>query len=121
MEERSGDAFAFDELLTVVGRKLLPGEMAPDFSLDYLDLVDMTVQSVGLADIEGDMRLFNVVNSLARPVCHYITAQWEKLRTDLSPSVSMYTISMDSPEAQAHWQSMEGILHQALSAHRSAQ
>ena len=121
MEERIGDAFAFDELLTVIGRKLLPGEIVPDLSLDYLDLADMTIQSVGLADIEGDMRLFNVVNSLVRPVCHHITAQWEKLRTDLSPGVCIYTISMDSPEAQAHWQSMEGILHQTLSAHRSEQ
>jgi thioredoxin-dependent peroxiredoxin len=121
MEERIGDAFAFDELLTVSGRKLLPGEIVPDFSLDYLDLVDMTVQSVLLADVVGSIRLFNVVNSLARPVCHHITVQWEKLRTDLAPSVCIYTISMDSPEAQAHWQSIEGILHQTLSAHRSAQ
>jgi thioredoxin-dependent peroxiredoxin len=121
MEERIGDAFAFDELLTVIGRKLLPGEIVPDLSLDYLDLADMTIQSIGLADIEGDMRLFNVVNSLVRPVCHHITAQWEKLRTDLSPGVCIYTISIDSPEAQAHWQSMEGILHQTLSAYRSEQ
>ena len=121
MQERSGDAFAFDEFLTAVGRKLLPGEIAPDFSLDYLDLTDMTVQSAGLADIEGSMRLFNVVNSLARPVCHHTTVQWEKLRTNLPPDAYVYTVSMDSPDAQAHWQSIEGILHQTLSAHRSQQ
>ena len=34
MEERTGEAFAFDERLTVVGSKLLPGEAAPDFLLE---------------------------------------------------------------------------------------
>jgi len=121
MEERIGDAFALDELLTVVGRKLLPGEIAPDFSLEYLDLADMTIQSAGLANIEWSMRLFNVVNSLVRPVCHHITRQWEKLYTDLPPGTCIYTISMDPPDVQAHWQSSQGILHQTLSAHRSEQ
>ena len=121
MEERIGEAFAFDELLTVIGRKLLPGEIAPDFSLDYLDLVDMTVQSVLLADVVGSIRLFNVVNSLARPVCQHVTRQWEELHTNLSQSVCIYTVSMDPPDIQAHWQSAERILHQALSSHRSEQ
>jgi len=121
MEERIGEAFAFNELLTVVGRKLLPGETAPDFSLDYLDLAEMTVQSARLADVVGNIRLFNVVNSLARPVCHRVTQHWEKLQADLPASVCVYTISVDSPDDQAHWQSTEGILHQTLSTHRSEQ
>ena len=121
MEERIGQAFAFDELLTVVGRKLLPGEAAPGFSLDYLDLADLTVQSIELADIEGSMRLFNVVNSLARSFCQRVTVQWEKLRSDLPSGTCIYTISMDPPDAQAHWQSIEGILHQTLSSYRNEQ
>lgn len=121
MEERIGAASAFDELLTVVGRKLLPGETAPDFSLEYLDLVDMTVRSVGLADVVGNIRLFNVVNSLVRPVCHLVTQRWEKLQADLPASACLYTISVDSPENQAHWQSIEGTLHQTLSTYRSEQ
>ena len=121
MEERIGDAFALDEMLTVVGSKLLPGATAPDFFLDYLDLTDMTVQCARMADVAGRMRLFNVVNSLARPICHHITVEWEKLRTSLPPGAYIYTVSMDPPDAQAHWQSIEGILHQTLSAHRSEQ
>ncbi len=121
MEERIGEASGFNELLTVVGRKLLPGEIAPDFSLDYLDLTDMTVQSVRLADVVGNIRLFNVVNSLARPVCHQVTQHWEKLQANLPSSVCVYTISVDSPIEQARWQSIEGTLHQTLSTYRSAQ
>jgi hypothetical protein len=67
MEERTGEAFAFDEQLTVVGRKLQPGEVAPNFLLDYLDLIEMTIKSARLADSTGMVRLLNVVNSLARP------------------------------------------------------
>ena len=121
MQERIGEAFALDELLTVVGRKLLPGEAAPDFSLDYLDLVDMMVQSARLTDLVGNIRLFNIVNSLARPVCQSVTQHWEKLQASLPASACIYTISSDSPEEQAHWQSTEGMLHQALSTHRSEQ
>jgi thiol peroxidase len=121
MEERIGEASGFNELLTVVGRKLLSGEIAPDFSLDYLDLTDMTVQSVRLADVAGSIRLFNVVNSLARPVCHRVTQRWEKLQADFPASVCVYTISVDSPDDQAHWQSIEGTLHQTLSTYRSEQ
>ena|SRR5690348_16758085 len=57
MEERTGEAFAFDEQLTVVGRKLQPGGVAPDFLLDYLDLIEMTIQSARLADSTGMVRL----------------------------------------------------------------
>src|SRR5438067_1183609 len=39
MEERMGDAFAGTEQLTVIGRRLCPGGTAPDFCLNYLDLV----------------------------------------------------------------------------------
>lgn len=103
MEERSGEAFAFDELLTVVGRKLLPGEIAPDFFLDFLDLTDRTIQCARLADVAGSMRLFSVVNSLTRPPCQQITVQWEQLRSSLPPGACIYTVSMDPPKFQAHW------------------
>lgn len=39
----------------------------------------------------------------------------------LPPNACIYTVSMDSPQAQARWQESVGVLHQALSAHRSEQ
>jgi thioredoxin-dependent peroxiredoxin len=121
MEERRGEAFVDDEQLTVRGRQLQAGDLAPDFRLDYLDLVDMAIRTVGLADSAGMVRLLNVVNSLQRPVCQHVTRQWEILCADLPPNACIYTVSMDSPQMQAHWQDSAGVLHQALSAQRSEQ
>jgi thiol peroxidase len=121
MEERTSEAFAFDEQLTVVGRKLQPGEAAPDFLLDYPDLIEMTIQSARLADSTGMVRLLNVVNSLERPVCQQVTRRWDELSAGLPDGVCLSTVSMDLPLAQARWQAAEGIMHQVLSAHRSEQ
>jgi thioredoxin-dependent peroxiredoxin len=119
MEEHIGEAFAGNEQLTVIGKQLNPGEAAPDFSLDYLDLPDMVVRTVILADSARTIRLLNVVNSLERPLCQLVTRRWEALCPALPPIAYIYTVSMNSPELQALWQESAGVLHQALSAHRS--
>lgn len=121
MEERKGLAFAGIEPLTVIGKQLYPAEAAPDFSLEYLDLADMVVRAVGLADSAGMVRLLNVVNSLERPLCQVVTRRWEAVCADLPPNTCMYTVSIDPPQTQARWQDTAGVLHQALSAHRSQQ
>lgn len=121
MEERIGEAFELGEQLTVVGKKLQPGEPAPDFILDSLDPSDSAIHRVHLADSAGTVRLLNVVNSLDTPVCHVETRRWEELRADLPAEVRIYTVSMDLPFAQVRWQAAEGVRHQALSTHRSEQ
>jgi thioredoxin-dependent peroxiredoxin len=121
MEERTGLAFAGSEPLTVIGEQLHEGVAAPDFSLEYLDLADMVVRTVGLADSAGMVRLLSVVNSLERPLCQAVTRRWEALCADLPPHTCMYTVSMDLPQMQASFQDTAGVLHQALSAHHSQQ
>ena len=121
MEERTGEAFANDEQLTVVGRKLQVGQMAPEFCLEYLDLIEMTVRCTRLTDSAGLVRLLSVVNSLEKPLCHRQTRRWEELSASLPPSVCLYTISAELPYTQAHWQATRGIIHQTLSAHHEAQ
>lgn len=121
VEERRGEAFAGTEQLTVVGNPLQPGEAAPDFCLDYLDLADKTIHTVGLADSAGMVRLLNVVNTLANPVCQHVTRQWEALCAALPSGACIYTVSMDVPQMQAQWQDAAGVIHQALSASRSEQ
>jgi thioredoxin-dependent peroxiredoxin len=116
MEERTGEAYELGEQLTVVGKRLQPGDAAPDFALDSFD--GEAMRTVRLADSAGNVRLLNVVNSLDTPVCHVETHRWERMRGDLPDGVQVYTVSMDLPFAQARWQSAENVAHQALSSHR---
>ena len=104
MEEHPSEACAGAEQLTVMGKRLQPGEAAPDFRLHYLDMVDMVVHTVGLSDIAGQVRLLSVVNSLERSVCQEVTQRWETLREALPPDACIYTISMDPLEVQADFQ-----------------
>jgi thiol peroxidase len=121
MEERIGEAFAGTEQLTVMGRQLQRGDPAPDFQLDYLDLADLAIRTVGLADSAGMVRLLSVVNSLERPLCQRVTRQWEALCAVLPANACIYTVSVDSPQMQASFQDSAGVLHQVLSAQRSEQ
>jgi thiol peroxidase len=116
--ERPGAAFELGEQLTVVGRQLRPGDIAPQFALETLDPASGSVHTVRLADTAGQVRLLNVVNSLDTPVCDVETRRWEALRTDLATDVQVYTISMDLPFAQARWCNAAAVQHQALSAHK---
>ena len=102
-------------------KQLHPGEAAPDFYLDYLDLTDMAVRAVRLADSAGMVRLLSVVNTLESPVCQLVTRRWEALCADLPPNACIYTVSRDLPQMQARWQDSAGVMHQALSPHRSQQ
>lgn len=114
--ERTGEAFEFDERLTVVGGKLVAGDAAPEFALDHWDGSGM--QTVRLADTAGKVRLLNIVNSLDTPVCEVETRRWEGLRSGLPADVVMYTVSMDLPWAMARWNATEKVEHQGLSSHR---
>lgn len=121
MEERSGEAFAGTEPLTVIGKQLQAGDPAPDFRLDFVDLTDLGVRTISLADSTGLLRLLNIVNTLESPYCQQIAKRWETLRVTLPPEACIYTVSMDSPQMQAGWQDSVGVLHQTLSAQRSEQ
>ena len=119
MVERTGEAFELDERLTVLGRRLEPGELAPDFALDSFDAQAGAMRRLSLSDTDGAVRLLNVVNSLDTPVCHIETHHWDTLRAELPENVIVYTISMDLPYAQARWQAAEHVGHVVLSAHKS--
>jgi thiol peroxidase len=120
-EERIDEAFFLEECLTVIGKKLQLGQVAPDFLLDYVDLIDLTVHQASLEDSAGSVCVLSVINSLDIATCGHQTRRWEQLRSSLPPNVCLYTISMDLPHTQSHWQVAEKVIHQALSAHRSEQ
>jgi thiol peroxidase len=119
-DERRGEAFEGDVKLTVIGRRLKPGDAAPDFALDALGPGDAVPREVTLAAGAGRVRLLHVVNSLDTPVCHVGARRFDQLRVaDRLPGVDVYTVSMDLPFAQARWRAAEGVGHDALSSHRS--
>jgi thiol peroxidase len=118
--ERVDEAFEGDIKLTVVGRQLRPGDVAPDFSLDAFGPGDAMPRAVTLADGAGRVRLLHVVNSLDTPVCHLGAHRFEQMRSsELPAAVDVYTVSMDLPFAQARWRATESVEHEALSSHRS--
>src|SRR5918997_3225834 len=121
IEERTGEAFEFDEQLTVVGGKLQPGDTAPEFELDYFDSENEEMSTVRLSESAGSVRILSVVNSLDTPVCQVETHRFEDSRPNLPQDVQIYTISMDLPFAQARWHQNEDVSHRSLSSHRSEQ
>jgi thioredoxin-dependent peroxiredoxin len=116
-DERVGEAYEFDERLTVIGPKLDPSDIAPDFTLDHFD--GQMIRDVSLADSDGSVRILNVVNSLDTPICDIETRRWEQLCCELPQGVVVLTISMDLPFAQARWGQEAALGHQLLSSHRS--
>src|SRR5258708_3841471 len=121
IQERRGEAFELDAHLTVIGRKLRPGDSAPPFELECFDANLCAIKIVRLADSDGQVRLINVVNSLDTPVFDVETQKWEERRAQLPADVQLMTISMDLPFAPAGWCEAAGVGHQALSAHRNEQ
>ncbi|MBL8128695.1 MAG: thiol peroxidase [Chloroflexia bacterium] len=117
--ERTGEAFELGEQLTVVGRQLAVGDLAPEFALEQFDPDTQAIRQVTLADSAGTVRLLNVVNSVDTPVCHIETRKWDNLRADIPADVTLYTISMDLPFALERWRGAESAGHALLSAHKA--
>jgi thiol peroxidase len=107
--------------LTVLGRKLQPGDKAPNFTLEALEAGAPFTHSVSLADSTGTTRVLHVVNSVDTPVCHVGGCRWETLRKELPADVKMFTVSMDLPFAQLRWRGANEVSHDLLSAHKNEQ
>ena len=88
--------------LTLNGTQLKLGDTFKDFSVAKNDLSPLT-----LADTKG-IRIFLTVPSLDTPVCDMEIREFNKRATEL-PDVSIYTISMDLPFAQARWCGAAGV------------
>jgi thiol peroxidase len=119
VQERSGEAFESGERLTVIGRRLQVGDIAPAYSLDWLDPADGAIKQVSLADSSGSVRLLNVINSIDTAVCHVETRSWEQRLRAGDSAVRIQTVSMDLPFALDRWRAAEEAGHVLLSSHRS--
>ena len=101
--------------VTLSGPELKPGDPAPDFTLQGIDLSDVT-----LATDAGKARVVAVVPSLDTSVCSLETKKFnDEVKAD--PSLICYVVSVDLPFAQKRFCGSEGVENaRTLSDHRTA-
>ncbi|APU59415.1 thiol peroxidase [Clostridium botulinum] len=88
--------------MTLEGNELKVGDMAPDFTA-----IDNNMKPVSLKDTKG-VRILSVVPSLDTEVCDLETRTFNSKAAEI-PNVTIYTISMDLPFAQARWCGAHGV------------
>ncbi|MFB5088110.1 thiol peroxidase [Psychrobacillus sp. PGGUH221] len=84
--------------VTLVGKEVVVGEKAPDFTVLANDLSPVTLQ-----DSAGKVRLISVVPSLDTGVCSTQTNKFNQSAASLGEDVVILTISVDLPFAQKRW------------------
>jgi thiol peroxidase len=100
--------------VTLLGPELKVGDKAPDFTL-----LDNSLKPVRLSDSRGHMRLLSVVPSLDTKVCDIQTVTFNKKAAEMPGDVTLYTISVDLPFAQARYCAAKAVDKlQTLSDHR---
>jgi thiol peroxidase len=116
MTERAGAITFKGNPLTLLGNELKPGHAAPDCELLGNDL-----SPVKLSSYRGKVCILSSVPSLDTPVCDMETRRFNEAAGNLGDDVSILTISMDLPFAQARWCGAAGVDKViTLSDHRDA-
>jgi thioredoxin-dependent peroxiredoxin len=104
MDERSGIITMKGNPLTLVGRELNIGDMAPDVVLANNDL-----EPVSLSSYRGKVCIISSVPSLDTPVCDMETRRFNEEAGALGDDVAIITVSMDLPFAQKRWCGAAGV------------
>lgn len=103
-EERTGVVTLKGNALTLIGPEVKVGDKAPDFS---------SLKGLGapvtLADLEGKVKVFNVIISVDTPVCDVQTKRFNQEAANLGDDVEILTLSMDLPFALGRYCAAEGI------------
>jgi thioredoxin-dependent peroxiredoxin len=81
--------------LTLVGRQIKEGNLAPDFKAVAGDLSDIT-----LANFNGKIKIITSFPSIDTPVCDMQIKEFNKRATGISPDTVIVGISKDLPFAQ---------------------
>lgn len=113
IEERFGDVTSRGNPLTVLGKKVVVGSKAPNFTLVANDSSKVT-----LDDSAGKVRLISVVPSLDTGICSAQTRRFNEEAAKLGENVAILTVSADLPTAQKRWCGAAGVEQvQTLSDH----
>lgn len=84
--------------VTLVGKEVVVGQKAPNFTVLANDLSPVTLQ-----DSAGKVRLISVVPSLDTGVCSIQTNKFNESAASLGEDVVILTVSVDLPFAQKRW------------------
>jgi thiol peroxidase len=98
MSEREGAVTMKGKPLTLVGKELRVGQMAPDCTLTGNDM-----SPVKLSEFRGKVCVICSVPSLDTPVCDLETRRFNQEAAGLGADVQILTVSMDLPFAQKRW------------------
>ena len=102
--------------LTIVGKELQVGEVAPDF-----EVLDNDLSPVKFSSFRGKICVISSVPSLDTPVCDMETRRFNEEAGKLGEDIQILTISMDLPFAQKRWCGASGVDKViTLSDHRDA-
>ncbi|MEW6264886.1 MAG: thiol peroxidase [Thermodesulfobacteriota bacterium] len=116
MTERTGVVTRRGGPLTLVGREIKPGDVAPEF-----EVLDNNLAPVKLSAFKGKVVIILSVPSLDTPVCDLETRRFNNEATGLGEDVVILTVSMDLPFAQKRWCGAHGVERViTLSDHRQA-
>ena len=104
MEKRANEVTFKKNPITLVGKRVKPGDKAPDF-----EVLKGGLALVKLADTPAKARLFSVVPSLDTPVCSTQTKKFNDALAAHKDKLAAYTVSLDLPFAQGRFCSAENI------------
>ncbi|MDT8718541.1 thiol peroxidase [Clostridium sp. 19966] len=88
--------------VTLEGNEIKVGDAFPEFTA-----ANNSLQPVSLKDTKG-VRVFLAVPSIDTPVCDLEVRTFNERAAEV-PGLTVYTVSMDLPFAQARWCGAEGI------------
>jgi thiol peroxidase len=116
MIERTGLITMKGNPLTLVGKQLKVGEVAPGF-----EVLDNDLSPVKFSSFRGKVCVISSVPSLDTPVCDMETRRFNEEAGKLGEDIQILTISMDLPFAQKRWCGASGVDKViTLSDHRDA-
>jgi thiol peroxidase len=117
MKERTGLVTLKGNKVTLIGNEVKVGQKAPDVVLVANDLSTVSLSSL----LKGKVGVIASVPSLDTSVCDTETRRFNQEAVGLGNDVTVLTVSMDLPFAQARWCGAAGIKNlQTLSDHRDA-
>ena len=102
--ERDGAVTLKGNPITLLGPELKVGDKAPDFICDQ-----GLAPSVSLSDMGDKVKVFNVILSIATPVCQNQTRKFNEELANIGGELEAYIISVDLPMAHKTFCGSEGI------------